>query len=320
MNQSPYLRHGRYINPHLNSQRRSFWDFLLWRFGYYADAQTLPPMPSNFIYPAGPKPFDRDRPSAVWVGHSTYLIECDGWSCLTDPVWDQHCSPIPIKGLRRRTEVPFPLAALPPLNAVLLSHNHYDHLDEKTVCALAQLYPDLLWILPKGLSPWFRRRHIHRVCELDWWQSIQVDGRTITAVPTQHFSGRTLWDRDKTLWNGYIVDSPKKRFYFVGDTGYNPVDFVNIGKQFGPIDLSLIPIGAYVPRRFMAPVHTSPADAVQIHLDVGSRFSLAMHWKTFKLAEEPLHRPPYDLYLAMKAKNLPFETFLPIDVGTYINW
>ena len=141
-------------------------------------------------------------------------------------------------------------------------------------------------------------------------------------MPAQHFSGRTFWDQNKTHWNGYVIESliSKKKFYFVGDTGYNEVDFKQIGKAFSPIDLSLIPIGTYIPRRFMAPIHCSPEDAVSIHQDVASRLSLGMHWKTFHLSDEPLERPPFDLFCAMKQKNLPFDTFLPIDVGTYVNW
>ena len=153
-------------------------------------------------------------------------------------------------------------------------------------------------------------------------QTWEGEGHRITAVPSQHFSGRTLFDKNKTLWNGYVVEeiATGKTFYFVGDTGYNPFHFKQIGKRFPKIDLSLIPIGTYVPKKFMSPVHCSPYEAVEIHLDVKSRFSLGMHWNTFRLSDEPLERPPYDLYLAMKEKKLPFDTFLPIEIGAPINW
>jgi N-acyl-phosphatidylethanolamine-hydrolysing phospholipase D len=129
-----------------------------------------------------------------------------------------------------------------------------------------------------------------------------------------------LWDKNKTHWNGYVVEVGLKKFYFVGDTGYNPFDFKEIGSRWNGIDLSLIPIGVYIPKRFMSPIHVNPLEAVQIHQDVKSSLSIGMHWKTFCLSEESFERPPYDLYLAMKEKGLPFSSFLPLDVGCYFNW
>lgn len=313
-------RRGRFFNPHIEKDRRTLWDALLWKFGFYDELLEVEPPPIDFRYPGKIQPYVRSLPSAVWIGHSTYLVDCKDWTILTDPVWSQYCAPVPIRSLERLAPVPMAIEALPRIDAVLLSHNHYDHLDVRAVKTLHRLQPHILWCVPKGLSRWFSRRGIDRVIELDWWQSFEKEGHRITAVPAQHFSGRTLWDKDKTLWNGYVLESPRKTVYFVGDTGYNASDFKNIGRRFSSIDLSLIPIGSYVPRPFMSPVHCSPSDGVQIHLDVGSRLSLGMHWKTFCLSDEPIERPPYDLYLAMKEKNLPFDTFLPIDIGVYVNW
>ncbi len=243
-----------------------------------------------------------------------------GVSILTDPVWDGYCSPIPISALKRYQAPPIALSDLSPIDFVLISHNHYDHLDAKTVQHLHFFHPKIKWIVPEGLSPWFHRRGIQNVTEVGWWQRYGIHQSFITAVPAQHFSGRTLWDRNKTHWNGYVFEIEGKRFYFSGDTGYNPTDFKAIGEKWSHIDLSLLPIGTYVPRIFMQPVHCSPWEAVEIHCDVKSRFSLGMHWKTFRLSDEPMDRPPYDLYLAMKEKQLPHETFLPIDPGIYLNW
>jgi len=313
-------KNGRYINPHLSDDKRSLWEFIRWKTGFYhADGVPTKP-PADFSYPFTLTPYDRSLPSAVWIGHSTFLVECEGLNILTDPVFDHYCSPVPFKGLRRRSELPFPINALPKVDIVLISHNHYDHLDEKAVLELFRLQPNILWILPKGLLRWFQRRGITRCMELGWWESLSLNTCKISAVPTQHFSGRSLWDKNKTHWNGYVMEIGAKKFYFVGDTGYNDQDFKKIGFRFGPIDLSLIPIGTYIPKQFMATVHSSPYDGVQIHQDVGSRFSLGMHWNTFCLSDEPFDRPPYDLYLAMKEKNLPFDTFVPIDIGTRINW
>jgi len=314
------MKENRFTNPHSDDSRRTLWDVILWKLGYYDDEMPRLPPPSDFMYPAVAKNFDCRFPSAVWIGHSTYLIEIDGLSILTDPVWDSHCSPIPMRSFRRVSEPPIALADLPPIDLVLLSHNHYDHLDARSVAALHRFHPQIQWIVPLGVSPWFRRRGIESVTELGWWNKKETKKWRVTAVPAQHFSGRTLWDKNKTHWNGYVLETAGKKLYFTGDTGYNPKDFKSIGDHWPFIDLSLIPIGTYSPQRFMQPVHISPYEAVQIHREVKSRLSLGMHWNTFRLSDEPLDRPPYDLYLAMKEKGLPFESFLPIDIGTYVNW
>jgi N-acyl-phosphatidylethanolamine-hydrolysing phospholipase D len=310
----------RFVNPHIDEMRRTIWDVILWKTGYYNDLNPSISPPFDFSYPSISKNFTKEQPSAVWIGHSTYLVEVDGLAILTDPVWDSYCSPFPIRSLRRYSEPPIPLADLPPIDIVLLSHNHYDHLDAKTVMSLHRFHPQIEWVVPERVAPWFQKRGIRNVTELQRWKAHSVKNCKITAVPAQHFSGRTLWDKNKTHWNGYVVETPSKRLYFAGDTGYNSKDFNQIGERFSQMDLSLIPIGSYIPREFMKPVHIDPYEAVQIHQEVHSLFSLGMHWNTFCLSDEPYDRPPYDLYLAMEAKKLPFETFLPIDIGTYVNF
>ncbi len=315
-----FMRWGRFSNPHVEHLRRSIWDLILWKTGYYDDSMPKLSPPSDFIYPAAPKNFIKGNPFAVWIGHSTYLVEVDGLTILTDPVWESYCSPVPLRALRRYTEPPIALADLPPIDIVLLSHNHYDHLDAKTVMALHRFHPQIEWFLPEGLSPWFLRRGIHSFIELPRWKTHRAQRYAVTAVPAQHFSGRSLWDQNKTHWNGYVLETASKKLYFTGDTGYNSKEFKIIGDCFSHMDLSLIPIGTYSPQKFMQPVHVSPFEAVLIHQEVKSRLSLGMHWNTFRLSDEPLDRPPYDLYLAMKEKKLPFEAFLPIDIGTHVNF
>lgn len=311
---------GRFTNPHILKLRRSIWDLILWKTGYYDEAHPKGSPPSDFMYPAASKAFMPGHPSAIWIGHSTYLIEIGDLSILTDPVWDPYCSPIPIRSLRRLTEPPIPLSDLPPIDIVLISHNHYDHLDAKTVAVLHRFHPQIEWVVPEKLVAWFHKRGIDSVIELSWWKSYLAKKCKVTAVPAQHFSGRTLWDQNRTFWNGYVLETPTKRLYFTGDTGYNGKDFKEIGKRFRQMDLSLIPIGTYVPKEFMQAVHINPAEAVQIHEDVRSLFSLGMHWNTFRLSDEPFDLPPYDLYLAMREKKIPFEDFLPIDIGSYVNF
>lgn len=311
---------NRFVNRHIQNLRRSLWDFILWKTRYYRHFEVNEPPPADFLYPATPQHHEQGRPSAMWVGHSTYLIEFENLNILTDPVWSSYCSPVPLKVLKRHSLPPLPLSGLPRIDMVLISHNHYDHLDAKTVKTLHQFYPEIQWVVPEKLSFWFHKRKMHNVIEIPWWQTHKTAEYQITAVPAQHFSGRSLWDQNKTHWNGYVLQVGNKRLYFTGDTGYNAFDFKEIGQRCGPMDLSLIPIGTYIPSCFMQTVHISPKEAVQIHQEVGSRFSLGMHWNTFRLSEEPLDRPPYDLYLAMQEKGLPFETFLPIEMGTYVNF
>jgi N-acyl-phosphatidylethanolamine-hydrolysing phospholipase D len=314
------MKQKRYTNSLPVNTRRTLWDLLLWKTGRLEKLEESRKAPPDFVYPTNLRPFDRDLPSALWIGHSSFLIEVGGLAILTDPVWDTYCSPVPFQGLRRRHEPPLSLSDLPPIDYVLLSHNHYDHLDRGTVQHLKAFHPQIQWIVPKGLSRWFKRRGIETAIELGWWESLPIPGGSVTATPAQHFSGRTFWDQNKTHWNGYVLEKDKKRLYFTGDTGYNEVDFKAIGNRWASMDLSLIPIGTYVPKTFMQPVHCSPPEAVEIHQDVHSLFSIGMHWKTFCLSDEPLDLPPYDLYLSMLAKKLKAETFIPIDPGVYVNW
>lgn len=311
---------GRYINPYAKDLKRSLVDFLLWRSGYYDDNLPIEKIPLDFQYPFPVLDFEMSQPKAVWLGHSTFLIEKNDISFLTDPLFSDYCSPIPFKALKRQHECPLNIPSLPLINYVLISHNHYDHLDEKSILSLVKFFYDICFIVPKGLKKWFTRRAISNVIELDWGEVYSENDLKVTSVPAQHFSGRALWDKNRTLWCGYVVEIGNKSFYFVGDTGYNSIQFKRIGEVWPKIDLSMIPIGTYLPKRFMQPVHISPEEAVEIHCDVGSRFSLGMHWKTFRLSEESLDRPPFDLYQAMDAKGLKHSSFLPIEPGEWVNW
>lgn len=312
---------NRFVNPHIKDIKRNLWDAMMWRLGYYDEKTPRAAPPSNFFYPAALASCDRLRPLALWIGHSTFMIQVHGLTFLTDPIFSQFCSPIHCQVFKRRHEPALTIDELPPIDCVLISHNHYDHLDEKSVIQIHRQKRDIVWIVPKGLKRWFEKRGIDSVFELDWGQAHQLNHQCqITAVPAQHFSGRHLWDKNRTLWCGYVVECKDKTFYFVGDTGYNAIDFKEIGKKWLSIDLSMIPIGVYVPQKFMQPVHINPYEAVKIHCDTNSRLSLGMHWKTFRLSEEPIDLPPYDLYLAMKEKGLAYETFLPVEPGRSINW
>jgi N-acyl-phosphatidylethanolamine-hydrolysing phospholipase D len=318
----------RFSNPHVKEVKRRLWDFLLWKVGYYHDAIALRKPPEDFSYPFTLAKVDNDKPKVVWIGHSTFLVEFEDVAILTDPIWSKKCSPVSFAGPIRRHEPPISLSDIPSMDFVLISHNHYDHLDKKSVLELAIRFPGITWIVPLGVKRWFARLKIENVYELAWWEKITFQKEkskvTVAACPSQHFSGRGLFDTDRTFWNGYVVTMEGKdsfkSFYFTGDTGYNCHDFKEIGQRWPRLDLSLIPIGTYSPREFMKAVHICPDEAVQIHQDVGSLFSIGMHWKTFHLSDEALDLPPYDLYLAMQKAELPFQQFIAIDPGVMVNW
>jgi N-acyl-phosphatidylethanolamine-hydrolysing phospholipase D len=321
----------KFKNPYISNIRRTLWHFLKWQWGHYDDLLPIIKEPEDFTYPFPNKDLNKNDPRVIWINHCTFLIDIDGVKFLTDPIWAKRCSPLSFFGPKRRHEPAIGLKDLPKIDVVLISHNHYDHLDASTVKALNKRFPEIQWIVPKGLSSWFEKRGIKKVKELSWWEesAIQLENKElefyVSATPTQHHSGRGIFDANKSLWVGFVVRAKRKNeglksFYFVGDTAYNQYDFKKIGEVFPSIDLCLCPIGTYKPGRFMRTVHSSPDDAVKIHQDVNAKLSVGMHWKTFKLSEEGLNRPPYDLYLAMKKVNLNLEQFLPLEPGVEINW
>ncbi|MBI5273477.1 MAG: MBL fold metallo-hydrolase [Chlamydiales bacterium] len=319
-----------YNNPHTNNIKKRVVDIVKWQLGVFQDALPPPQSPKSFEYPNQKEEIDPSKPQVVWINHSTFLISVYGMNILTDPIWSNRCSPVPFIGPKRMHAPAIKIEDLPEIHMVLVSHDHYDHLDKKSVDKLHERFPSIRWIVPKGLKPWFLKRGISNVAEHAWWQeslfSFEVGNLelVITAVPCQHFSGRLFWHSNNTLWCSYVVKFKKDRkvkyLYFVGDTGYNDYDFKTIGEHFPQIDLSLIPIGTYVPHEFMAPVHIDPEKAVKIHQEVKSKLSVGMHWKTFKLSSEGMMQPPYDLYLSLKEENINPRCFRVIDPGQAINW
>ncbi len=261
---------------------------------------------------------NRSVPTATWLGHATYLVQLDGLNILTDPHLSPRASPFGFAGPERLIPPAIDLANLPPIDVVLLSHDHYDHLDAPTLRALAEAH-DPTVIAPLGHAALLAALGCRSVTELDWWAQHRRRGFSVTAVPVQHFSGRGLRDRNRRLWAGFVFEADGRKLFFAGDTGYSP-DFAEIGRRFAPIDLSLLPIGAYAPRSFMRPVHVDPDEAVKIHQEVGSRLSLAMHWGTFRLTIEPLDEPPRWLARALDAAGLPADAFRVPAPGETVYW
>jgi L-ascorbate metabolism protein UlaG (beta-lactamase superfamily) len=226
----------------------------------------------------------------TWVGHATLLVQVDGVNVLTDPQWSERASPSAFAGPRRVTPPGLRFDDLPPIHVVLISHDHYDHLDVATVKRLADRHRPR-FLVPLGLKPWFAELGIADVDELDWWDSRVLRGLTLTCVPAQHFSGRTLFDRNRRLWSGWTVAGRDRRLYFAGDTAYWE-GFREIAARLGPFDVAAIPIGAYLPPHIMKASHTSPEEALRALGDVRGRRLVPIHWGTFDLADEPLEEPP----------------------------
>lgn len=238
--------------------------------------------------------------TVTWIGHSTLLLQLDGVNLLTDPQWSSRASPVSFFGPRRVTPPGLRFEDLPPIHLVLISHDHYDHLDVATVTRLAATHRPL-FLVPLGLKAWFAELGITQVEEIDWWESRAFNGLTLTSVPAQHFSGRTPWDRNRRLWSGWAVAGRTKRFYFAGDTGYYD-GLKEIGRRLGPFDVAAIPIGAYLPAPIMQANHTTPEEALQVLQDVRGRRFIGIHWGTFDLADEPIEEPPKRV--AAKARRL----------------
>jgi len=255
-------------------------------------------------------------PSLTWIGHSTFLVRMDGVTFLTDPMFSNRAGPLPFTGPRRTTPPGVPLEALPPVDFVLLSHDHYDHADFASVKRLAAR--GTRFVVPLGLGDWIRGAGGNAI-ELDWWQSIELGGVRINCVPAQHFSGRTLRDGRRRLWAGWVVVGPTRRFYHVGDTGYS-ADFAAIGERLGPIDLAAVPIGAYRPASIMHYVHTTPEEALRIGRDVHAGRIVAMHFGTFDLADEPLDEPPQRFRAEADRLGLPADRAWILSIGETRSW
>jgi N-acyl-phosphatidylethanolamine-hydrolysing phospholipase D len=257
-------------------------------------------------------------PSVTWMGHASVLVQMDHVTLLTDPIWSATASPVSWLGPRRFVPPPMPIAALPPIDAVLVSHSHYDHLDLPTLRALAARGTSR-FLVPLRVGQILREEGIGGVEELDWWESRTVGDLTVTCVPARHWSQRGIGDLDRTLWAGWVAVGPTHRFWFAGDTGYTR-SFTEIGERLGPFDLAAIPIGAYSPPAMMQAVHVDPEEALQAGVDAHATNLLGIHYGTFDLTDEPLDEPPRRFHAAAAQRGIDAARIWTPPVGETRAW
>jgi N-acyl-phosphatidylethanolamine-hydrolysing phospholipase D len=292
---------GGFRNPWLAGHRPARGGFWRWQRERWKNGR--PPVPSPDELPRG-RPeiaYPRAAPGELrltWVGHSTFLIQLGGINILTDPVWSRRPSPVQFAGPARFTSPGVAWERLPPIDAVLLSHDHYDHLDSLTVRRLRSAFGDVpRWFTPLAYRAWFSRRRVRNVVEMDWWDEASLAtpaGRfRVVSLPAQHWTYRGPGGRQRRLWCSWAIVAPDGRsLYFAGDTGYFP-GFTEIRERLGRFDALLMPIGAYEPRWFMKPMHMSPEETARAYVDLGGAGTLfGMHWGTWRLTDEPPLEPP----------------------------
>lgn len=313
----PHHTHSGFQNPNPNYERKGFWDVLVWQWDrfflpYSLDAKTYPPFPI-LINDGNLLKSNDTKLSVTWVGHATTLVQIDGLNILTDPIWSDRCSPLSFAGPKRYTPPGISLGDLPKIDIVILSHNHYDHTDIPTLRKLEETFHPLV-LTGLGNKKLLLGEGLKNVNEMDWWEEISFGSVKLTFTPTQHFSGRSLFDRDETLWGSFMISGTREKVYFAGDTGYFS-HFKEIANRFGNIDVAILPIGATEPRWLMEPVHIGPTQAVMSFLDLKAKYLVPMHYMTFVLSDEPLDSPVPRTKEAMKQSGISESAFVPLKIG-----
>jgi L-ascorbate metabolism protein UlaG (beta-lactamase superfamily) len=301
----------RFFNPAVDTDK-SFRDMRRWR-------RSRMPVPwpehvENRNFPPPPASVSLDDIAVTYIGQATCLLQFAGFNVLTDPIFSERASPVSWVGPKRVRDPGIAFDRLPRIDCVLLSHNHYDHMDLPSLRRLRDRWAPPI-VTGLGNGSYLARKGIGTCIELDWWESCEPrPGMRITYVPAQHWSRRGFFDRRRMLWGGHVVEAPPGRVYFAGDTGY-PSHFREIGRRLGPPDIALLPIGAYEPRWFMAAQHMNPDDAVRAHLDLGARLSIAMHFATFHMTDEGMDAPLQALDLARRQRDVSPEAFRVLEFG-----
>ena len=294
MNLKHHIMNG-FKNPWPGFEDRGMVDVLRWGV-WDRIVGNKPETKDNYDFPLVENDgrFLRENTSeftVTWVGHSTLLIQLDGVNILTDPVWSERSSPVQWAGPKRHVKPGIDFENLPEIDLVIISHDHYDHLDKNTIERLGNRP---FYLVPLGIGEFLKGEGINHYEEKDWGDSISFNKLEIICTPAQHFSGRKGFDKNRTLWASWVIRGKSAKIYFGGDSGYFP-GYVEIGEKYGPFDMAMLPIGAYLPRWFMHPMHMDPADAVQAYLDLKADIFVPLHWGVFELSDEPLDEPPQKL-------------------------
>jgi L-ascorbate metabolism protein UlaG (beta-lactamase superfamily) len=298
-----------FFNPGVPRGGKSWLDLWRWRLSggkepWPAQADDSGGLPVAALPPA---PTTEGEVAATFVGHATYLLRWRGLTVLTDPVWSDRCSPVTWAGPKRARPPAVAWEDLPPVDLVLVSHNHYDHLDLATLERL-EAHGQPLIVTGLGNREFLAGHGLTRVVELDWWQAHEAAGARVTFTPAVHWSNRGGYGRNATLWGAFMIEAAGTRVYFGGDTGYG-THFVETRRRLGAPELALLPIGAYAPRWFMKTMHMNPEEAVQAHRDLGARRSLGLHFGTWQLTDEGIDAPVVALAEARASTGLAEEDF-----------
>lgn len=305
-----HLPDGTFRNNYLASTEKKSGDFARWR----RESPGHPPLSFPLYEKRDATLLRGYQNAATWIGHATVFLQLNGVNILTDPHFSGRASPVSFLGPKRTTPPGFALAELPPVDIVVLSHNHYDHLDSRTIRLLTKGEKQPRFFAPLGVGKALRAMGAKDVKELDWHQTATAKGLTFTALPCQHWSSRLPWDRNKTLWAAWRIVSPKLSALFIGDTGYSR-DFIDIRERYGATDIAVIPIGAYEPRWFMKNAHINPQESVRIFQEIGARFAIASHWGSFQLTDEMMDEPPQKLKQARAQAGLSAADFAVLQPG-----
>lgn len=296
-----------YNQDRSNDVEKSVFDLLKWKLA--GNAQTWPESVDDNVTPNFSHSLQQGEGAVTFINHATDLVQFPELTVLTDPVFSERASPFSWAGPKRHRTPGASIEELPKVDVVVISHNHYDHMDLDSLVAINQK-DQPTFVVPLGNKKYLVDNNIHNVIELDWWQDYTTKkGSIITLVPMQHWSARGLFDRSEALWGGFVIQSAGLSVLFAGDTGYNR-QFKDIEAKFGPMDLSLIPIGAYEPRWFMKNQHINPAEAVQAHQDLKSKLSAGMHFGTFQLTDEGIDDPEKALAMSLAEQGIDPNDFI----------
>ncbi|MED5254350.1 MAG: MBL fold metallo-hydrolase [Pseudomonadota bacterium] len=247
---------------------------------------------------------------ALWIGHSTFLINNGDLTILTDPIFSERASPLTFAGPKRLIKPVIKIKDLPKVDVITISHNHYDHLDVNSLRKIQKKFPNVKILVPKGDLKLLRNYNLNNGFEFLWWEAITLNNTKFIFTPAQHWSARGLRDRNKSLWGSWFIKTEEKNIFHAGDTGYSD-DFIEIRNRLGPVDFAMIPIGAYDPQWFMSYSHVNPEEALNIAKDLDAKKSIGMHWGTFILTDEPVLEPRERLNKISNQNNINFYTVTP---------